>query len=111
MSQEIPENMHEVLLKVQEENARRDDDHQVTEEQVMANAVHDTLQYWVDYLLDGHYDEVSWAGNQLVVEDIVGDEVGRVDPMSETFANDFRQSPEGTLFRLESEANRLISHR
>lgn len=111
MSQEIPENMHEVLLKVQETNENKPADEQVTEEQVMLAAVHDTLQYWADYLLDGHYDDVNWDGKQLVIEDIMGEEMGRVSPMSDSFANDFRQSPEGTLFRLESEANQIIAQR
>ncbi|MCF6161837.1 MAG: hypothetical protein LKG79_07940 [Furfurilactobacillus sp.] len=111
MSQEIPENMHEVVLKVQELNETRHGADVVTEEEVMKDAVHDTLQYWADYLLDGHYDDVLWDGEDLVIEDIMGKRVGRVKPMSATFANDYRQSPEGTLFRLENEANKIIAQR
>ncbi|HAT55041.1 MAG TPA: hypothetical protein DCW31_07375 [Lactobacillus sp.] len=111
MSQTIPENMHEVVLKVQELNETRKGADVVTEEQVMKAAVHDTLQYWADYLLDGHYDDVTWDGDDLVVEDIMGKRVGRVKPMSANFANDYRQSPEGTLFRLENEANKIIAQR
>ena len=60
MSQEIPENMHEVVLKVQELNETRHGADVVTEEKVMKDAVHDTMQYWADYLLDCHYDDVLW---------------------------------------------------
>lgn len=111
MSETIPENMNEVRLRVQTLNEQRGDQAPVTEADVMTAAVHDTLQYWVDYLLDGHYDEVTWVDQDLVVTDVMGKPVGRVSPMSETFANDYRQSPEGTMFRLENEANKIIAQR
>lgn len=75
MSIEIPTNMEEVAMKVAQQQVRGND---ITAEQVIQAAIQDTMQALLDNVLDGHYDEVKWQDQALVVIDFMGDQVGQV---------------------------------
>lgn len=108
MSVEIPENMEEVAMRVAVLKMRG---HATTEEAVMQQAVLDALQQFVDQELDGHYDEVAYDGAQLVIFDLMHEEIGRLDPVAETFAADFRANADQTLMRLEELAHHVVGSR
>ena len=59
----------------------------------------DILQAFFDEALEGHYDDVKWDGDDLVVTDIMGDEVGRIQPQSSSFVDDFKNDADSLIER------------
>lgn len=108
MSVEFPENMEEVAMQMAQHKVRGE---QVDEETVIKNAVRDILQAFFDEALEGHYDDVKWDGNDLLVTDVMGEEDGRVKPESDSFVNDFKKDADSLIERLEDETHRIVGGR
>lgn len=108
MSVEIPENMEEVAMQLAQHQVRGE---QVDETTVIRNAVRDILQAFFDEALEGHYDDVKWDGDNLVVTDSMGDEAGRVQPQSSSFVDDFKNNADSLIERLEDETHRIVGGR
>ena len=105
MSVEIPENMEEVAMQLAQHQVRGE---QVDEKTVIQNAVRDILQAFFDEALEGHYDDVKWNGNDLVV---MGDEVGRIQPQSSSFVDDFKNDADSLIERLENATAKIVGGR
>lgn len=50
----------------------------LTKDEVIKTAVLDLMQSFMDEALEGHYDDVAWRDQTLVVTDFMGEEVGTV---------------------------------
>ena len=108
MSVEIPENMEDVAMKIARAGVHGK---HLDEDQVINQAVLDIMQAFMDEALEGHYDDVAWKGDNLLVTDIMGKEVGIVKPTNETFVADFKQNADELVERLEDEAGRIVGGR
>ena len=108
MSVEIPENMEEVAMQLAQHQVRGE---QVDEKTVIQNAVRDILQAFFDEALEGHYDDVKGDGEDLVVTDIMGDEVGRIQPQSSSFVDDFKNDADSLIERLENATAKIVGGR
>ena len=108
MSVEIPENMEEVAMQLAQHQVRGE---QVDEKTVIQNAVRDILQAFFVVSLEGHYDDVKWDGDDLVVTDIMGDEVGRIQPQSSSFVDDFKNDADSLIERLENATAKIVGGR
>ncbi len=108
MSVEIPENMEEVAMQLAQHQVRGE---QVDEKAVIQNAVRDILQAFFDEALEGHYDDVKWDEDDLVVTDIMGDEAGRIQPQSSSFIDDFKNDADSLIERLENATAKIVGGR
>ncbi len=108
MSVEIPQSMDDVVMQVAQRKLHGEE---VTEDAVIKTAVRDILQALFDEALEGHYDDVKWSGDDLVVTDIMGQPVGTVSPQGENFISDFRQNADALVLRLEDETSKLVGGR
>ncbi|HJA21931.1 hypothetical protein [Limosilactobacillus panis] len=108
MSVEIPQSMDDVVMQVAQRKLHGEE---VTEDAVIKTAVRDILQALFDEALEGHYDDVKWSGDDLVVTDIMGQPVGTVSPQGESFISDFRQNADALVLRLEDETSKLVGGR
>lgn len=108
MSVEIPENMEEVAMQLAQHQVCGE---QVDEKAVIQNAVRDILQAFFDEALEGHYDDVKWDRDDLVVTDIMGDEVGRIQPQSRSFIDDFKNNADSLIERLENSTAQIVGGR
>lgn len=108
MSVEIPENMEDVAMKIARAGVHGK---HLDEDQVITQAVLDIMQAFMDEALEGHYDDVAWKDNSLCVTDIMGEEVGIINPTNETFVADFKQNADELVERLENEAARIVGGR
>ncbi|MBC8743613.1 hypothetical protein H5W18_02960 [Lactobacillus sp. Marseille-P7033] len=108
MSVEIPENMEDVAMQLAQHKVRGE---QVDETTVIQNAIRDILQAFFDEALEGHYDDVNWDENDLVVTDVMGNEAGRIHPQSDSFVNDFKTDADSLIERLEDETTRIVGGR
>lgn len=108
MSVEIPSNMEEVVMKIA---AAKVHGQTLTEDDVIKSAVLDTMQSFMDEALEGHYDDVKWDGNQLVVTDFTGKQVGHVSPTATSFVADFRDNADRLALRLEKAAGKIVGGR
>ena len=108
MSVEIPQSMDDVVMQVAQRKLHGEE---VTEDAVIKMAVRDILQALFDEALEGHYDDVKWSGDDLVVTDIMGQPVGTVSPQGESFISDFRQNADALVLRLEDETSKLVGGR
>ena len=108
MSVEIPQSMDDVVMQVAQRKLHGEE---VTEDAVIKTAVRDILQALFDEALEGHYDDVKWSGDDLVVTDIMGQPVGTVSPQGENFISDFRQNADALVLRLEDEPSKLVGGR
>lgn len=108
MSVEIPQSMDDVVMQVAQRKLHGEE---VTEDAVIKTAVRDILQALFDEALEGHYDDVKWSGDDLVVTDIMGQPVGTVSPQGESFISDFRQNADVLVLRLEDETSKLVGGR
>ncbi|CAI2686745.1 MAG: hypothetical protein M3005_02060 [Apilactobacillus sp.] len=104
MSELIPENMDEVKLKM----ARMlIDGHQVTEEEVIYQAVADLFQDYLEEAEEGHYDTSHLNGDTFTVTGISGSQIAEFKSTKENFVEDFRHDALELCFRLEDEAQRI----
>ncbi|WP_461239732.1 hypothetical protein [Paucilactobacillus sp. N302-9] len=108
MSIEIPENMEEVAmrqaqLKVRGQEKSADD--------IIAQALLDTLQILIDQELDGHYDTVAFEAPDLVITDLMHEEVARLAPEKERLIDDFKDNAEQLFDRLETTARKAAGSR
>lgn len=90
MSIQIPENMEEVAMKIAQYQVHGQ---HLEMDDVIKDAVRDTLQEFMDEALEGHYDDVAWVGEDLVVTDIMGEKVGSASPIHASFIEDLRLMP------------------
>lgn len=108
MSVEIPQSMDDVVMQVAQ---RRLHGEQVSEDEVIHQAVQDILQALFDEALEGHYDDVHWAGDNLTVTDIMGKQVGELAPQGTNFIADFRENTDALITRLEEETAKIVGGR
>lgn len=107
MSIEIPTNMEEVAMKVAQQQVRGNN---ITVDQVIQTAIQETLQALLDNALDGHYDEVKWQGQALVVIDFMGEQVGQVT--SETsLVDEFKANADQLTDRLAQATEQIVGGR
>ncbi|WP_295746893.1 hypothetical protein [uncultured Limosilactobacillus sp.] len=108
MSVEIPANMEEVAMKIAAAKVHGQD---LAVDDVIRDAVRDTMQAMMDEALEGHYDDVSWSGNELVVTDFTGKQVGTVAPAADNFISDFRENADQLSLKLEKAAAKIVGGR
>lgn len=108
MSVEIPENMEEVAMQLAQHQVRGE---QVDESTVIKNAVRDILQAYFDEALEGHYDDVTWSDNDLVITDFMGKEVGKISPETDSFIADFKKNADALMERLENKTIQIVGGR
>ncbi len=108
MSVEIPSNMEEVAMKIA---AAKVHGQELTTDAVIKDAVRDTMQAFMDEALEGHYDDVSWDGDQLVVTDFTGKRVGEVAPSGDSFVADFKANADQLSLKLENAAIKIVGGR
>ncbi|WP_076459986.1 hypothetical protein [Limosilactobacillus caccae] len=108
MSVEVPENMEEVAMQLAQHQVRGE---QADETTVIRNAVRDILQAYFDEALEGHYDDVNWSGEDLVITDFMGKEVGKVTPVAATFVMDFKNDADALMERLEEVTTKIVGGR
>ncbi|EEW54369.1 hypothetical protein [Limosilactobacillus antri] len=108
MSVEIPQSMDDVVMQVAQRKLHGE---QVTEDEVIHGAVRDILQALFDEALEGHYDDVKWSGERLLVTDFMGKKVGEVSPQGASFVADFRENADALILRLEEETTKLVGGR
>ena len=107
MSVEIPENMEEVAMKDARAQVHGET---LTPEAVIRQAVLDTMQAFMDEALEGHYDDVKWAGDHLVVLDFQGKQEGEVAPENDWVA-DFTADADAVIDRLEAAVGKIVRGR
>ena len=108
MSVAIPENMAEIITK---QAMLKEHGEDVTTDDLVKQSVLDALQAFIDQELDGHYDEVSWDQEQLVVHDLDHDEIARIKPQHASFIVDFKDNAQLVLTKLEEVARKTIGSR
>lgn len=110
MSIQIPQNMTEVEVQLLD---RQKAGEQVTKEEIIRNAVKDTLQALMDEALEGHYDDVKWddQGQNLLVFDIMGKQVGKAHPQAANFVADFTASPDNLMDYFTKVVTKIVGGR
>lgn len=108
MSAVIPESMDEIMLKQTQLKKRGES---VATDVLIKRAVLDAFQAFIDQELEGHYDQVSWEQDRLVVYDLNHNEIARLAPQSDSFVADFEDNAQLVLFKLEEHARKLIGSR
>ncbi|MCI1974296.1 MAG: hypothetical protein LKJ51_00040 [Limosilactobacillus sp.] len=108
MSEYIPENMEEVAVQVAKRQVHGE---KVTPEEVIEQAVPDILQVLLDDALEGRYDEVKRDGDQLIVTDAMGAQVGTIAPKGKSFVDDFKEDSDALIDYLESQVAKLVGGR
>lgn len=108
MSVEIPQSMDDVVMQVAQRKLHGEN---VTEDEVIHQAVRDILQALFDEALEGHYDDVKWSADKLEVTDFMGAKVGEIGPQGTSFITDFRENTDALILRLEAETARLVGGR
>lgn len=108
MSAMVPENMEEVAMKIA--SAQVHGQHLETND-VIKQAVFDILQAEMDDALMGHYDDVAWDGNDLIVKDFTGKELGRVSPQKSDFIEDFKADSAALEDRFANVAKKIAGGR
>ena len=108
MSLDVPENMEEVAMKIAQYQVHGQ---HLEMDDVIKDAVRDTLQEFMDEALEGHYDDVAWAGENLVVTDIMGEKIGMAAPIRDSFIEDFKTDADELVLRLEQQAAQIVGGR
>lgn len=108
MSIQVPENMEEVAMKIAQYQVHGQ---HLEMDDVIKDAVRDTLQEFMDEALLGHYDDVNWSGQDLVVTDIMGEKVGQLSPTGASFVDDFKQNADDLIERFENAATKIVGGR
>ena len=108
MSIQIPENMEEVAMKIAQYQVHGQ---HLEMDDVIKDAVRDTLQEFMDEALEGHYDDVAWDGKELVVTDIMGERIGTAAPVHDSFIEDFKADADELILRLEQRAAQIVGGR
>lgn len=110
MSIQIPQSMAEVQVQLAE---RRNNGEDITEEAVIRNAVRDILQALMDEALEGHYDDVKWdeKGQNLLVYDIMGKQVGKAVPVKDNFIEEFKASPDNLMLHFDDVVTKIVGGR
>ena len=108
MSIQIPENMEEVAMKIAQYQVHGQ---HLEMDDVIKDAVRDTLQEFMDEALEGNYDDVAWVGEDLVVTDIMGEKVGSASPIHASFIEDFMADANELVLRLEQQAAQIVGGR
>lgn len=109
MSLDVPENMEEVAMKIAQAEVRG---RKLMKEEVITTAVRDILQAYLDEALEGHYDDVKMlTDGTLVVTDVMGDEAGCVQPLSDSWVQDFEQNADALDERFADVAQKIVGHR
>lgn len=108
MSVEIPSNMEEVAMKIAAAKVHGQD---LATDEVIKDAIRDTMQAFMDEALEGHYDDVSWDGEQLVVTDFTSKQVGTVAPNGESFVANFKANADQLSLKLENAAAKIVGGR
>lgn len=107
MSVEIPQSMDDVVMQVAQ---RRLHGEQVSEDEVIHQAVQDILQALFDEALEGHYDDVHWAGDNLTVTDIMENKSVSLF-QGTSFIADFRENADAIDYALEEETAKIVGGR
>lgn len=108
MSAIVPENMEEVAMKIASAQVHGQ---KLTTAEVIKQAVFDIMQAEMDDALMGHYDDVAWDGQDLVVTDFTGKEVGRVSPQKDNFIEDFKNDAKSLEDRFAQVAAKVAGGR
>lgn len=108
MSVEVPQSMEDVAMQLAQHQIRGE---HVTEEEVIKNAVRDIFQAYFDDALEGRYNEVNWDGQDLCVTDVMGESLGTVQPVSDSFVKDFKQDPDALMDRLADITAKMVGGR
>ncbi|MDT2736442.1 hypothetical protein P7H00_04750 [Enterococcus pseudoavium] len=104
----VPENMYEVEQKL---NYFKEKGEEITEEEIIRQAVLDNAQQILDGDLEGPYWKVKWQSeNQtLAIFDIMNKEVGTVASLSGSFTEDFRTSAANVIRQLAEEIQKIVN--
>ena len=108
VSEYIPENMEEVAVQVAKRQVHGE---KVTPEEVIEQAVPDILQALLDDALEGHYDDVKRDGDQLIITDAMGEQVGVLTPKGASFVDDFKKDSDVLIEYLENQVAKLVGGR
>lgn len=108
MSVEIPQNMEEVAMKMAREQVNG---HQLSEEEIINQAVLDNMQALMDEALEGHYDDVSMQDGNLVVTDFMGKKLATVKPQGPNWIADFKQNSDEMIDRLQDKVVKIVGGR
>lgn len=108
MSVEIPQNMEDVAMKMAREQVRG---HQVSEEEIINQAVLDIMQTLMDEALEGHYDDVAMRDGALVVTDFMGKELATVKAQGNDWVADFKENSDEMIDRLQEEVAKIVGGR
>lgn len=105
----VPENMFEVQQKL---NYFLEKGIEINEEEVIRQAVLDNSQQILDGDLEGPYWKVKWQPEDrtLAVFDIMNKEVGKVNSLSGSFIEDFRQSAPNVIRQLAEEIQKIVNN-
>lgn len=104
MEIEVPESMAEVEKEVADRQAKGE---KVTADDVIKQAVKDSLQAYLDFSEEGHYDSVRWDGDALAVTDVMKKPLKTVTSQGESFVADFQANPGALFFYLQDEAMKI----
>ncbi|KRN26287.1 hypothetical protein FD14_GL002355 [Secundilactobacillus similis DSM 23365 = JCM 2765] len=105
---DVPATMAEVEQAVADRQAAGET---VTVDDVIKQTVKDSLQAYLDYSEEGHYDSAKWQDADLAVFDVTNDPIATVKPQGESFVADFKQSPDALFFYLQDEAMKIAGVR
>lgn len=105
----VPENMYEIEQKL---NYLREEGKDITEEEVIRQAVLDNGQQILDGDLEGPYWKLKWQPEDqtLAVFDIINKEVGTVSSLSGSFIEDFRKSAPNVIRQLAEEIQKIVNN-
>ncbi|CAK8054824.1 hypothetical protein [Eupransor demetentiae] len=82
----------------------------VTEDQVMADALQRGLQEMVDERLGAGYDTVKWSDKQeLQIWDMYNELVGTLSPQGDSLLDDFRQNDDKIWDYFHEQLRRIVS--
>lgn len=105
----VPENMYEIEQKL---NYLKEKGNNITEEDVIRQAVLDNSQQILDGDLEGPYWKVKWqpVDKTLAFFDIMNKEVGTVESLSGSFVEDFRNSAPNVIRQLAEEIQKIVNN-
>lgn len=103
----VPANMTEVAEKIAYLKSKGND---VTEAEVIRQAVLDNGQQMLDGALEGPYWKLKWqdGDSKLAVFDIMNKEVGVVSSPSGSFSNDFRNNTPNFVRYLADHIQKIV---
>ncbi|UQS84408.1 hypothetical protein MOO46_03905 [Apilactobacillus apisilvae] len=102
MSEEIPENMDEVKLKMA--RLQIDGHENINEDEIIQKAINDLFQDYLDEAEEGHYDTGKLDKNKIVITGVTGNIVATLESEGNDFIEDFKKDALSLCFRLENEA-------